>query len=242
MPANAKKTEIASAANGPLGQYTKPEPMAPAPDSKPVKTTKAAPPASEGKNFIFNKEAFLNEVGTKHPMAYSFLGPGRDGVWRQTLSGLKDAENAGVIKYDEKTGNLHVKDMNHPKVQEIFNDMKSNNIDKDKFISDKKDDKPEVKAPEVKEKNLKKPEEAPTPVKTHESGGSSKVNSEQISAYPIGGIKSDNVVVVNKQQKPLFTMNTNESIMMDAQSKTAHVIPNQRDTAVGPQKPDTQSA
>ena len=105
-----------------------------------------------------------------------------------------------------------------------------------------KDDKPEVKAPEVKEKNLKKPEEAPTPVKTHESGGSSKVNSEQISAYPIGGIKSDNVVVVNKQQKPLFTMNTNESIMMDAQSKTAHVIPNQRDTAVGPQKPDTQPA
>jgi len=82
------------------------------------------------------------------------------------------------------------------------------------------------------------PEVAPTKVKTNALGGSNKINTEEISAYPIGGLKGDNTVVVNKQQKPLFTMNTNESAVFNADTKTVNVTPNQKAGDVRPQKMD----
>ena len=69
---------------------------------------------------------------------------------------------------------------------------------------------------------------------TKADGGRVKVNTEQIAAYPIGGLKGDNTVVVNAQQQPLFTMNTNESAVMNPNTKTVDVLPNKKETAVQP--------
>lgn len=88
---------------------------------------------------------------------------------------------------------------------------------------------PQVETPKVEAKK----EKAPAAVKTNAAGGDNKVNSEQISAYPIGGLKGDNVVVVNKQQQPLFTMNTNESVTMNPKTDTATVTPNTRERKIG---------
>lgn len=69
-------------------------------------------------------------------------------------------------------------------------------------------------------------------------GGPVAVNTEQIAAYPIDGLRSDNAVVVNAHQKPLFTMNTNEKVLMDPNNNRAQVIPENKKTDVGagPQK------
>lgn len=102
----------------------------------------------------------------------------------------------------------------------------------------KEEKKADVAPPKVEEKkaDTKPADVAPAKVKTNALGGSNKVDTEQISAYPIGGIKSDNVVVVNKQQRPLFTMNTNEKMMMDPATNTARVLPNSKDTGIRPSR------
>jgi hypothetical protein len=183
-----------------------------APTAK-VEQPKASP---SGNRFTFNKDAYLNEVGTKQPLAYSFVGPGREGVWNDTVKGLREAQAQGVLSYDEKSGALNIKDMNHPKVQEILGDMKKYNLDKDTF--------------------MKKHEDVPTQVKPKAQGGTTKVSTEEIAAYPIGGLQGDNAVVVNAQQKPLFTMNTNEAAVMNPDTKTVDVLPNKKNNALGPQQ------
>jgi hypothetical protein len=86
----------------------------------------------------------------------------------------------------------------------------------------------------------KKKEDTPTQVKPKAKGGTTKVSTEEIAAYPIGGLQGDNAVVVNAQQQPLFTMNTNEAAVMNPDTKTVDVIPNQKNNQVGPQQqPDS---
>lgn len=68
----------------------------------------------------------------------------------------------------------------------------------------------------------------PKQVKSNATGGVNKINTEQITAYPIGGAQGDNAVVVNAQQQPLFTMNTNERMLIDPKSDTAQVLPDQK--------------
>jgi hypothetical protein len=82
----------------------------------------------------------------------------------------------------------------------------------------------------------KKKEDTPTQVKPKAQGGTTKVNTEEIAAYPIGGLQGDNAVVVNAQQQPVFTMNTNEAAVMNPDTKTVDVIPNQKNNQVGPQQ------
>lgn len=92
---------------------------------------------------------------------------------------------------------------------------------------------PQVETPKV----TNKPTEAPAIVKTNAMGGVNKINTEEISAYPIGGLNGDNAVVVNKAQKPLFTMNTNESMTIDPRNDTATVTPNNKERNVGATQP-----
>lgn len=91
---------------------------------------------------------------------------------------------------------------------------------------------PQVSNPKVEEK-------APATVKTNSRGGVNKINTEQISAYPIGGLNGDNAVVVNKAQKPLFTMNTDEAMTIDPKADTATVMPNSKDRNVGANQPSS---
>lgn len=88
----------------------------------------------------------------------------------------------------------------------------------------------------------KKEDVAPTKVKAMADGGKVPVNTEQITAYPIGGLRGDNAVVVNAHQKPLFTMNTNEDVLMDPDNNRAQVIPNKKGTNVGPMPRENMSS
>ena len=57
-------------------------------------------------------------------------------------------------------------------------------------------------------------------------GGAKELNTEEITAYPIGPLKGDNSVVVDDNKKPLFTMNTDkESAHYDPVDKTVSVRP-----------------
>lgn len=72
------------------------------------------------------------------------------------------------------------------------------------------------------------------PVPTKEQGGDVQVASKEISAYPIGGIGSDNTVVVDKDQKPVFTMDTKrEAAVYTPGDSKVSVIPQER-VAKGP--------
>lgn len=171
---------------------------------------------------------------------------------------------AAGVHIDNK-GVLHIKDTNNPGVKEFMagKDMSKvmSKIEEKKpevkpveqkpvekkteaptptpTPEPKKEEKKADVAPtkvEEKKPDTKPADVAPAKVKTNALGGSNKVDTEQISAYPIGGIKSDNVVVVNKQQRPLFTMNTNEKMTMDPATNTARVLPNSKDTGIRPSK------
>lgn len=48
------------------------------------------------------------------------------------------------------------------------------------------------------------------PVNVYAEGGKHNINSDEIKAMPIESLKGDNSVVVDQQNKPLFTMNTKE--------------------------------
>lgn len=64
------------------------------------------------------------------------------------------------------------------------------------------------------------------PVKTNAKGGENETNTSQISAMPIGGLKDDNSLVVDANQKPLFTMNTDkEAALYDPRERKVDVIP-----------------
>jgi Mannosyl-glycoprotein endo-beta-N-acetylglucosaminidase len=241
----------AAAPTTPRNQEGKPaasvEVSASKPASAQVKQTAAvqAPAPAPGTRFIFNKEAFLNEVGTKHPMAYSMLGPGREGVWSQTVQGLRDAEAKGVVKYNEKTGELIVKDMNHPEVQKILQDMKDNELDRNTFMKQQEEKKaaaapPEKKVetpsqtPAPKQEALQQKAsqtQAPAPQKGPEvqpaqqvpkvpgaSDGGSFSTPGDVQFYPMD--KRDNIAAVDtRTQKPLFTAKGGERIDVTPQQK-----------------------
>lgn len=97
--------------------------------------------------------------------------------------------------------------------------------------------KPETPAPPPtapKQEAPPPPAKEPEKVTTAAAGGSFNVGDGKIQAYPIGGIKTDNTVVVNKQQKPLFTMNTNrEAAVYDPSQRRVDVMPTSKVKGVG---------
>lgn len=258
--------------------------------STPIAEPKLPPkeePTVKPQKFNFNKQDYLNEVGKKHSIIDSFAAsdavgamiPSRKEVWRQTVQGLKDAEAKGVVKFNEKTGELVVNDMNHPEVQKILKDMKDNELDRNAFmkqIEEKKVEAKKVEAPKEAPKPVQKVPEAPKPltsatsatptqtqhapepkpetvapavsikpetVPTKATGGTTEA-APQISAYPIGGLRGDNSVVVDANQKPLFTMNTKtEAVMPTGASNQVNVVPSQKGPEGGvAQAPDPTKA
>lgn len=168
------------------------------------------------------------------------------------LSGFNDdarVKAAGV--YLDPQGVMHFKNGMTPDVKKVMADFDSKSFMTKIEEKKKEEKKPEVKpteqkpveAPPVTTPNQMAPqvetpqvEKAPAKVKTNAAGGNNRVDTDQIKAYPIGGLQGDNAVVVNKDQKPLFTMNTNEAISMDPNTKTATVEPNKKERKVGEQR------
>ena len=65
------------------------------------------------------------------------------------------------------------------------------------------------------------------PIPAMAEGGETDVNEGEIKALPIGAMKNDNSVVVDKDSKPLFTMNTKEeSANYDPDTGKVSVDPN----------------
>jgi uncharacterized protein (TIGR02594 family) len=63
-------------------------------------------------------------------------------------------------------------------------------------------------------------------IPVHAEGGAKKLDTKEITAYPIGPLKGDNSVVVDDDKKPLFTMNTDkESAHYDPNDKTVSIRP-----------------
>lgn len=88
------------------------------------------------------------------------------------------------------------------------------------------DDTPQVRSPAVLN-----PEPVPK-VKANALGGQNRINTDQISGYSTGAAGGENVVVMNKQQKPLFTMNANESVTVDPHNDTATVTPKNKNNTI----------
>lgn len=132
------------------------------------------------------------------------------------ISGFNDDPRvkAAGVRLDDK-GVMHFSKGMTPDVKEVMS-----TFDTKSFMT------------KIEEK--KKEDVAATKVKAMAEGGPVPVNTEQITAYPIGGLRGDNAVVVNAHQKPLFTMNTNENVLMDPNNNRAQVIPNTKGTNVGP--------
>jgi len=72
---------------------------------------------------------------------------------------------------------------------------------------------------------------ADTPkIEVKATGGTAPADSH-IQAYPIGGLRGDNSVVVDAQQQPLFTMNTKtEALLPNPQENRVDVVPTQKQT------------
>lgn len=94
-------------------------------------------------------------------------------------------------------------------------------------VADKPAPTPPAAAPETK------PKEEAVKVHTAATGGAFDIGDESIKAYPISGIKSDNTVVVNSKEQPLFTMNNKETAVYDPSQQRVDVLPNQKDGQVG---------
>lgn len=63
-------------------------------------------------------------------------------------------------------------------------------------------------------------------IPVYADGGAKEIQTNEITAYPIGQLKGDNSVVVDDNKKPLFTMNTDkESAHYDPIDKTVSVRP-----------------
>lgn len=173
-PVDQEGNPIPPQAHGPMQQ-----PGAPQEPTPQVKAD-APPPAPkiQPTKFLFNKNDYLKEVATKHSVIDGMFAsdepgamiPSRKEVWRQTVQGLKDAEAKGVIKYNEKTGELIVNDMKHPEVQKILKDMQDNQLDRNTFMKQIEEKKVETKPkeqaplPPPPEKKVEAP--TPTPEQT----------------------------------------------------------------------------
>jgi hypothetical protein len=362
-PVTPGRVEQAPSIKG-LEEQSAPIPVAPTPGDPTAVSPKVVPKGSQSPAaavgpketvFTLNKDAYISEVARKHPVIdgpFAGMGPvpDRAGVWKQTVDGFKEAEAKGILKYDQKTGRITIKDMNHPEVQKILKDMKDNNLDRNVFLKQYEEPKPKVETPkpEVKpiapapkglEKFMEKPEptppapaQAPAPapapqanvepptikkfvkgegyaaikdvpnpnykpptvtqtgapsatvnppsqtgapaakpeekkdttpspapaqtsapapqaqpvqkaeppkaepktdtpkVEVKATGGEAPADSH-IQAYPIGGLRGDNSVVVDAQQQPLFTMNTKtEAILPNPQENRVDVVPTQKQT------------
>jgi hypothetical protein len=153
---------------------------------------------------------------------------------------LPDSENKRNTRHDrDNTAATHIKSLK----EMTQKDGPENAAGK----KEEKKPEPEAPKPTVEAKKEKAPEapktpapepqkeakkEPATPVKALAEGGTVPVNTDQIKAYPINDLKGDNTVVVNAQQKPLFTMNTDENISIDGESKKATVTPEKKSTNI----------
>lgn len=155
------------------------------------------------------------------------------------ISGFNDDPRvkASGVRLDEK-GVMHFTKGMTPDAKDVMS-----SFDTKSFMTKIEEKKKEAPTPtKVEPTKVEAPtpakvspkEETPTKVAAMASGGPVPVNTEQIAAYPIGGLRGDNAVVVNAHQKPLFTMNTNEDVLMDPDNNRAQVIPNKKGTTVGP--------
>lgn len=206
-----------------------------------VKDIQTAPAPSSNK-FIFNKQDYLNEIARAHPMIdspmASMIGQDRAYAWKETVRGLREAESAGVLSYNEKTGEMNIKDMNHPRVQQILKDMKDNQLNQDAFLRKQEAPKPkqQVEAPketpaptapmptaEVKKPEPAKageppeappappPEPAPKQVQGYSDGGSFDMKGDTLNLYKVD--KQDDMVAINPQtQEPVATLKSGEGI------------------------------
>ena len=79
-----------------------------------------------------HKEKYLNEVIKKHPAAEApIVGPGRSGVWQQTIDGLK---KSGVPFKETAEGievNISRKDQRY---KDVLKDMRDNELDPKQFL------------------------------------------------------------------------------------------------------------
>lgn len=92
---------------------------------------------------------------------------------------------------------------------------------------EKKVEAPTAPAPQQTAETKPVAPEAPKPVPTAATGGSFNTSGD-IAAYPIGGLKGDNTVVINKEQKPLFTMNSNESATYNPSQGKVDISPTKK--------------
>jgi hypothetical protein len=80
--------------------------------------------------------------------------------------------------------------------------------------------------PPAEQKQTAQAETKPENVQALASGGEKEVETENITAYPIGGLRGDNSVVVDQDAKPLFTMNTDrETAEYNPRTGKVHVEP-----------------
>lgn len=89
-------------------------------------------------------------------------------------------------------------------------------------------------------------------VDVYAQGGQENINSDQIKAMPIDSLKGDNSVVLNKEDKPLFTMNTKEEqALYNPKTRQVDVQPitktdpnsiGEKKTATGPDMTDNIEA
>ena len=235
----------------PLSEITQPQqPKAAAPVVEPKPA-----PISTAEKYKVNMSGFRDMVKKDPTNTYPafMIDMASDA---QIIDGFNNdprIKEAGV-HIDEK-GVLHIKDRNNPGVKEFMQgkDLKGvmTKIEEEKKkeqkeqpkveaakqpeIKDKVESKEKVevaKQPEIKDKDKKENEQPPTIVKPKAEGGTTKVGTEKISAYPIGGLQGDNAIVVDAQKKPLFTMNTNETAVMNPDTKTVDVHPKTKTTDI----------
>ncbi len=239
-------------------------PQAPAPASPaPSVETPKVQNKSAGVKYKFDEKAFVAEVRAKETGAF-FVSD--EYILGELRKGFKDTPGVsyknGVLTVDDPKSPAIQQVLNDMKAHnfdstKFLNQIKEEKKPDVKPVEAKPVEKPA--APQVTPKQEKVTTSVPSPaapapqvgapkvenkepataVKTNAEGGQNRVNTEQIAAYPIGGLKGDNVVVVNKQQEPLFTMNTNESVTMNPNTNTATVTPNGKERNIGATPRDT---
>lgn len=107
---------------------------APRPQAETAKVEKVDASKKTFDTYKFDPDKYWTEVKTKQPMADSMFA-GKDYVMKETYKGFEEAQAAGAIKWDKKTNEIQILDPNHEKVQQIYKDMKDNNIDRNTFLS-----------------------------------------------------------------------------------------------------------
>ena len=105
--------------------------QAPAQSAKVEKPDKSK---KTSETYKFDPDKYWKEVVTKQPMADSMLY-GKDKVMQETYKGFQEAQDAGAIKWNRKTNEIQILDPNHEKIQQIYQDMQNNNIDRNAFLS-----------------------------------------------------------------------------------------------------------